>query len=85
MITVDPTVSALASPEPEFTVATVGVLEVQEALLVKSAVLVSENVPVAVNCCGNPSGMLGVLGVTRIDTKPLTNVTLARFFVPVTK
>jgi hypothetical protein len=85
VITVEPTANALARPELAFTVATAGVPEVQVTLLVKSAVLVSENVPVAVNCCVTPSGMLGMLGVTAIDTKPLTKDTLARFVLPVTK
>ena len=85
VITVEPAVNTLASPELTFTVATAGVLEVQVTLLVKSAVLVSEKVPVAVNCCVTPSGTLGILGATAMDTKSLTKDTLARFFLPVTR
>jgi hypothetical protein len=40
--TVEPTATAVASPEVAFTVAIAGVPEVQLALLVKSAVLESE-------------------------------------------
>ena len=50
VMTVDPTATVWASPEDAFTVAMVGVFEVQLTLLVKSAVLVSLNVPVALNC-----------------------------------
>ena len=66
---VDPTVSEAASPEVAFSVATVGVPEVQLALLVRSAVLVSLNVPVALNCCVRPFGTLGASGVTAIDSR----------------
>ena len=85
VITDEPTVNTLARPELAFTLATAGVPEVQVTLLVKSALLVSEKVPVAVNCCVTPSGTLGIVGVTAIDTKSLTKDTLARFFLPVTK
>jgi hypothetical protein len=68
VITVEPIANVLASPELGLTVETDGVPEVQLTLLVKSAVLASDNVPVAVNCCVNPSGSLGALGATEIDT-----------------
>jgi hypothetical protein len=68
VITLEPNATALASPELGLTVATVVVPEVQLTLPVKSAVLLSENVPVALNCCVKPSGSLGALGVTTIDT-----------------
>jgi hypothetical protein len=35
---------------------------------VMSCVLLSVNVPVAVNCCVTPSAMLGIAGVTAMDT-----------------
>jgi hypothetical protein len=85
VIVVEPTAKALASPELAFTVALAGVPEVHVTILVKLAVLVSENVPVAVNCCVSPLGMLGEFGVTAMETKPLTKDTLTRFFEPDTK
>jgi hypothetical protein len=39
----------------------------QVAVVVKSWVLLSVNVPIAVNCCVNPLAMLGLVGVTAID------------------
>jgi hypothetical protein len=80
VIAVEPTAKALASPEFALTVALAGVPEVHATRLVKLAVLVYENVPVAVNCCVSPLGMLGEFGVTAMETNPLTNDTLARFF-----
>ena len=82
VITVDPAAIDVASPEARFTVATVGVPELQLTLLVKSAVLVSLNVPVALNCCVSPSATLGALGVTAMDSSPLTNDTRAVLVVP---
>jgi hypothetical protein len=82
---VDPTATVWASPEDALTVAMVGVFEVQLTLLVKSAVLVSLNVPVALNCWVSPFGRLGVLGVTAMDSNPLTKVTRAVLVVPLTK
>ena len=56
-ITVDPTPTAVASPfDPAalLTVATPAVEELQVASEVKTCVVLSENVPVAVNCCVDP-------------------------------
>jgi hypothetical protein len=50
-------------------VATPVLLEVQEAEAVKSCVLPSEKVPVAVNCCITPTGMEGFAGVMAMDTR----------------
>ena len=66
VIVVEPIAKALASPEV-LTVAIVGVPDVQVTLVVKLAVLESENFPVAVNCCVSPSATPGVPGVTDID------------------
>jgi hypothetical protein len=49
-------------------VATPGAEEVQPTELVRSCVLPSENVPVAVNCWFVPSGMEAPDGATAIDT-----------------
>lgn len=43
--------------------------DVQLTVLVKSLVLVSENVAVAVKCCVSPSGTIGATGATVSDTK----------------
>ena len=48
--TVEPVLKEVVSPDA-FTVATAGVPDVQLTILVKSAVLVSLKVPVALNCC----------------------------------
>jgi hypothetical protein len=62
--TLEPIATALASPEAALMVALAGVPDVQATVLVRSAVLVSENVPVAVNCCVRPLGIPAELGVT---------------------
>src|ERR1700722_15217501 len=63
-------------------VAVVAVPEVQLTLLVKSAVLVSEKVPTALNCCVSPTGRLAAAGVIAIDSRPLTKETLSRLVDP---
>lgn len=45
--------------------------EAQVACMVRSAVVLSENVPVAMNCCVRPSGKDGFGGVSAIETKVL--------------
>ncbi len=50
-------------------VAAAVLLEVQEAEAVRSCVLLSEKVPVAVNCCVTPTGMEGLAGVMAMDTR----------------
>jgi hypothetical protein len=85
VITVGPTPSVLATPVLEMMAAVLGTLEVQLTLRVKSAVLVSEYVPVAVNCCVSPIGTMGALGVTVIDSNPRKKDTSASFVVPDTK
>ena len=49
-------------------VATVVVNELQVTELVRFWVLVSLNVPVAVNCCVVPLGIEGLAGLTAMDT-----------------
>jgi hypothetical protein len=51
------------------TVATVGVLENQRTALVKSAVLESLYLPMAVNWCVNPLGTLALAGVISTETR----------------
>jgi hypothetical protein len=62
-----PAATAVASPAA-LMVATVVVADAQVTLLVKFCVLLSLNVPVAVNCCVNPLAMEGFAGVTAIET-----------------
>src|SRR4051812_30443795 len=50
-----------------FTLATPVFAEFQVAELVRLAVVASEYVPVAVNCCVAPVKMVGFAGVTAID------------------
>ena len=69
---VEPGATDVASPEVAFTVAMARVPEDQVALVVRSAVLASLNVPVAVNCCVSPFAMWGLDGVTAIETRLLT-------------
>ena len=68
VILVVPAVSVLAKPAL-LMVATAGVPEAQVTADVKSAVLLSWKVPVALNCCGEPAATLGFTGVTAIDTR----------------
>ena len=70
LMVVDPTATPVASPfEPAAleTVAVVGADEVQVAWLVMSWWVLSENVPVAVNCCVVPLAIEGLGGVTAMD------------------
>ncbi len=67
-----PTVAVLARPsEPAalLMVATAGLLEAQVTCVVRFCVELSEKIPVAVNCWLTPLGVLGLAGVTWIDTK----------------
>ena len=57
----------VASP-PLLIVATDGVPEDQVAWLVKSCVLLSEKVPVALNCCADPAVIDAFTGLTAMDT-----------------
>jgi hypothetical protein len=62
-----PVATPVANP-PEAIVATVVVTELHVAVPVKFCVELSENVPVAVNCCFVPFAIEGFAGVTAIDT-----------------
>jgi hypothetical protein len=67
---VEPTATAVASPfEPDvlLIVATVVLDELHIADVVKSCMVRSDNVPVAVNCCAVPLAILLPVGVTAID------------------
>ena len=71
VIVVEPAITAVALPlEPILLlmVATDGAEELQVTDDVRSRVVVSENVPVAVNCWVVPAAMLGLSGRTEIDT-----------------
>jgi len=63
-----PAVFPVASP-PLVIVATDGLPEDQLTWLVRSAVLLFEYVPVALNCCVAPTPIDGLAGVTTNDTK----------------
>ena len=67
VICVVPVPTPVASPALVI-VATVGVPEVHVAWLVKSSVLLSVYVPVALNCWLSPFAIDGLTGVTAIDT-----------------
>ena len=56
-------------PDALLIVATVVLDELQNAAVVKFCVLLPQldNVPVAVNCCVSPFGILTLAGVTAID------------------
>jgi hypothetical protein len=72
VIVVLPTVTEVARPfDPPalLIVATAGAEEAQVTDVVRFWVVLSLNVPVAVNCCVVPFAMLGVVGVTSIETK----------------
>lgn len=66
-MSVEPTLTAVASPVL-LMVAIVVLDELQIADVVKSCVLAQpDNVPVAVNCCFVPLGILVLVGVVAID------------------
>ena len=67
VMTVEPTVNDVASPEWVSTEATDAVPEDQLALEVTSEVLPSVKVPLAENCCVSPLAMLGLVGVMVIE------------------
>jgi hypothetical protein len=70
-IVVVPVPSVLASPAVPLVlliVATVATVELQWPLCVRSCVVPSVNVPVAVNCCVAPSAIAAVGGLIAIDT-----------------
>ena len=71
VIVVEPAAAEVASPlEPAalLMAATTAADEFQVASVVRSCVVLSENVPVAVNCCFVPSAMLGLAGVIARET-----------------
>ncbi len=63
-----PTACAVAMP-PLLTVAMEDTLGVQLTELLKSFLLPSLYVPIALNCCCAPTAILGPVGVTASDTK----------------
>lgn len=67
-MSVEPTLTAVASPLL-LMAATVVLDELHNAVVVKSCVLAQppDNVPVAVNCCVIPLGILVLAGATAID------------------
>jgi hypothetical protein len=68
VIVLVPAASVDASPAP-LIVAVVGFEELHVAVAVRSCVLLSVYVPVAVNCCVDPLLTDGFAGVTAIETK----------------
>jgi hypothetical protein len=66
VIVVDPATTAVAIPVVAI-VATVVLVELQVTVAVRSAVELSEYVPVAVNCWVAPTVLLGLAGVTAMD------------------
>ena len=72
LMTVEPAATAVARPlEPGalLTVATAAADEVQVTDAVRSWLVLSEKMPVAVNCLVVPGAMLGLVGVTAIETR----------------
>jgi hypothetical protein len=67
VIVVLPAATPVASP-PLVIVATFVALDVQVTALVMGRVVLSENVPSAVNCCVALMPMLGLVGVIAMDT-----------------
>ena len=72
VILAEPVPTALANPGDVATlliVATVVVSELHCTVFVMFCMVPLVNAPVAVNCCVVPNGMLGIAGVTAIETK----------------
>ena len=57
-----------SEPAALLTVATPGAEELQVANVVRFCVVLSEKVPMAVNCCSVSRAMLGIVGLTAMDT-----------------
>ncbi len=68
LMEVEPTAPAEAKPLPEPMHATAGSDELQTTCVVRSWTVLSVKIPVAVNCWLLPTAMLGLDGVTPIDT-----------------
>ena len=68
IVTGPPAATPVASPVAMPTVAVAGADEVQVDCAVTSFVVLSENVPVAVNCCVAFTPIVAVAGVTAIET-----------------
>jgi hypothetical protein len=71
VIVVEPAAAEVASPlVPAVlsTAATAAADELQVTDSVRSCVVLSENVPVASNCCVEPGAMLGLAGVISMET-----------------
>lgn len=66
VIVVEP--GATAAADPLLTVATPVLDELQVTDAVRSCVVLSVNVPVAVHCCAVPLAIEGLVGVTAMDT-----------------
>jgi hypothetical protein len=64
-----PVVTRPCDPPTLLICAMVGTLDVHCTVCVRFCVLLSLKVPVAVNCCDTPSGIVGIAGVTVIDIK----------------
>ncbi len=64
-----PAETAVASPLPELIVATDGLDEVQVTCVVMSCVVLSEYVPLAINCWVAPTETVGFAGVTVIKVR----------------
>ena len=72
---VEPALAPVARPVL-LTVATMGLDEFQVTCVVKSRLVPSEYVPVAVNCWVTPTGMDGLPGVTTMETRLTAGVLL---------
>ncbi len=87
VIVVVPAATDVARPcdPPALLIVATAVLdELQVTWVVRSCVVLSLKVPVAVNCWGNPSGRPGLVGVTAIETRvALVTVSVAQVFVVV--
>ena len=67
VVPADADVALPIKPEAMLTVATSATEELQVTMVVMSCVVLSEYVPVAVNCCVVPLAMVGFVGVIDID------------------
>src|SRR5437667_12707679 len=87
VIVVVPAATDVARPcdPPALLIVATAVLdELQVTWVVRSCVVLSLKVPVAVNCWVNPSGRPGLVGVTAIETRvALVTVSVAQVFVVV--
>ena len=82
---VSPIAMPTAAPLAAFTVTTEVSFELHSAFVVRSALLESLKVPIAVNCRPTPAGTFCLSAVTTIEARPTVNETVATRVLPLVR